>query len=212
MYELDANNEWGYSIRCDVTRENGESNFISFIYENKIFTEWGYPRYINGNAHEGAWINPSSYLSTSGTKKIAIEGHIWSNMCFNKIYNIEIMNANKEEGTTSITSNVPTKSPTKTSFNVPTNAPLKVRTNAPKASLVETPTTATSAPLKSPIIPTTAPVKPMTKNPTIVPTLASTSVPTKLLTDGPKKSATTSVLPMTTNPTNALTLTPTGTN
>jgi hypothetical protein len=232
VLELDSDNEWGYSVRCDVTRENGDSNYISFFYDNKNFTEWGYPRYINGNAYEGAWINPTSYLSVCGTKQVAIEGHIWSKMCFSKTFNMEIWNANKEPCVLSAPSNAPTKLTTQKLTKVPTIAlipapktspvitpsgplqsPVKAPIRAPKTSPVITPVKAPSAPLQAPI---KAPKRPPVKSPTVpvvkpinTPTNKPAIAPVSVPSMDPSKSPTVSPVTSTVAPVLPLTRNPT---
>jgi hypothetical protein len=89
-FQFDVTNEHGYSVRCDVSGTNGESDYIKFIYDGKVQDEFGLPRYMNGDSDAGAWVNPVPYLATCGKKTLKIEGHVWSSLCFEKTYSIEM--------------------------------------------------------------------------------------------------------------------------
>jgi hypothetical protein len=138
-FVLDRYNDQGYSIRCDV---NGVDSldFIKFFYDAKVQDEFGLPRYMGGDSDDGAYINQVAYLSTCGTKTLKIEGHVWSNLCFEKLYRINILDANGK----SCDNKVPTSAPLKPATVAPVKPPSKPTTSAPvkppiKAAPVQSP-------------------------------------------------------------------------
>ena len=140
--ELDESNDRGYSIRCDVSGNQGaELDFIKFFYDGTTQEEFGEPRYMFGDSDAGAFINPVEYLSTCGTKTVKIEGSVWSNSCFTKEFTIDVTNSggkpcqDEEE---------------------PSMAPVKAPVMAPVAPPVKAPV---ASPVKAPVM---APVKPPT--------------------------------------------------
>jgi hypothetical protein len=147
---MDPNNDHGYSIRCDVDGTPGaETNFIKFLYEQNVQDEFGLPRYMNGDSDAGAWINPVSYLETCGRKKLAIEGHVWSKLCFTKEY---LTNIQKSDGSCGPVTPVqtpvkpPTKAPTKGPTRAPVKPPTKAACKAPTRATVRPPTKAPTRP------------------------------------------------------------------
>jgi hypothetical protein len=172
--ELDPGNADGYSVRCDVNGVD-ELHFIKFFYNGAVQDEYGLPRYMYGDSEEGAFINKVEYLSTCGSKLLKIEGHVWSNLCFEKEYMIEVTNAGGKPCNDKDPTAAPVKAPTNAPVKPPTNAPVKPPTNAP----VKPPTNApvkprTNAPVKPP---TNAPVKPRTNAPVKIPTNAPIKAP-----------------------------------
>jgi hypothetical protein len=126
-FEMDESNEQGYSIRCDVNGKDGESDYIKFFYNGIIQDEYGLPRYMNGDSESGKWINPVPYLATCGIKTLKIEGHVWSQLCFDQLYTIEM----KYPGNKScdvISAPTPPVSP---SVPAPVKAPVVAPTAAP---------------------------------------------------------------------------------
>ena len=192
VYTLDQNNDWGYSIRCDVSRGHGESNYITFSYDNKSFTEWGYPRYMNGNAHEGQYVIPVPFLSKCGSKQVKVEGHIWTAMCFNRTYDVEAlspMNAPCDPNALAVPIKAPTELPTSAPAvaTVPAYVPIKPTTIKPPITTpVKVPTVTTRVPVKASFLaPIQAPISPPGRIPTKAPvpkpikTPVTLSVPVK---------------------------------
>jgi hypothetical protein len=195
-FELDPDNENGYSIRCDVNGVD-ELDYIKFFYNSIEQVEYGLPRYMNGDSDEGAYINKVEYLSTCGSKVLKIQGHVWSDLCFENEYMIEVTNADgkpcKDKDPTSAPVKPPTNAPVKPITNAPvkppTNAPVKPRTDAPVKPRTNAPVKPrTNAPVK-PI--TNAPVKPPTNAPvkprTDAPVKPRTNAPVKPITNAPVK-------------------------
>jgi hypothetical protein len=183
-FALDPLNDAGYSIRCDV---NGDAtlDFIKFFFDGKVQDEFGLPRYMAGDSYDGDYINKVDYLSTCGKKTLKIEGHVWSNLCFEKEFTIDVTGADGKPCGGDVPTNPPVKPPTNAPVKPPTNAPVKPPTNPP----VKPPTNApvkppTNAPVKPP---TNAPVKPPTKAPVKPPTNAPVKPPTKAPVKPPTK-------------------------
>ena len=143
--ELDPLNTQGYSIRCDVDGDN-ELHFIKFFYDGKVQDEYDLPRYMNGDSDKGEYINKVDYISSCGFKTLKIEGHVWSNQCFEYEYVIDVSNANGKP----------------CDDTKPTPAPVKPETRAPSKPLTRAPSKPqTRAPVPAPVSkPVAPPVKP----------------------------------------------------
>jgi hypothetical protein len=87
-YKISADKRKDFSVRCEVTGQ-GDSDFIKFFYDGTIQDEFGEPRWMYGDSDLGAYVNPVTYLSSCGTKTLTIQGHTWSQMCFEKSFTIE---------------------------------------------------------------------------------------------------------------------------
>jgi hypothetical protein len=108
-----------------------------------------------GDSDGGAWIIPVPYLSTCGTKKLKLEGHVWSNLCFEKVYTIEALC--KTAPTCSAPVNPSANAPVQPPVKLPTKAPVHPTTNAHVQPPAKPPN---SAPVKPPVkSPTSAPIK-----------------------------------------------------
>ena len=128
-FELDPMNTHGYSIRCDVNGVDS-MDFIKFFYDGDEQTEYGEPRFMNGDSDKGAYINDVKYLSTCGVKTLKIEGNVWSNPCFDKEYIIDVVNAGGKPCASGDTK-APVSPPTNTPVKPPTSAPVKPPTRSP---------------------------------------------------------------------------------
>jgi hypothetical protein len=134
-YTLDPSNNKGYSIRCYVNGNVGsQSDFIKFFFDNNVNDEFGEPRYLNGDANGGDWINPAPYLESCGVKTVRIEGHIWSSMCFSNQFSVNIQ---KADGSCNAQApiNAPVKPPTKVPTNGPSNTPVALPVSGPISGL-----------------------------------------------------------------------------
>ena len=176
-------NTHGYSIRCDVNGVDS-MDFIKFFYDGDEQTEYGEPRFMNGDSDKGAYINDVKYLSTCGVKTLKIEGNVWSNPCFDKEYIIDVVNAGGKPCASGDTkapvnppTNTPVKPPTSAPVKPPTLSPMKPPTSAPVKPPTRSPVKPpTSAPLKPP---TSAPLKPPTRSPVKPPTRHPVKPPTR---------------------------------
>ena len=191
-FELDPTNDRGYSIRCDV---NGEASmdFIKFFYNGEVKDEFGEPRFMNGDAQMGEYINDVKYLSTCGVKTLKIEGNVWSNPCFVKEFEIDVRNTGGKpcvSGDTKAPITTPVAAPVAAPVNPPTGAPVSPPTMSPTKTPVKPPTKApVKPPTKAPVKPPTqAPVKPPTQAPVKPPTKAPVKPPTKAPVKPPTKS------------------------
>jgi hypothetical protein len=157
-YILDPTNDLGYSIRCDTSGIAGaESDFIKFIYETVVQDEFGLPRYMNGDGNAGEWINPVPYLESCGGKTVRIEGHIWSNICFSKVYSVDVTNS-----AGGCNAPIAYVAPVTQPVLAPAMAPTVMPVRSPASSL------ATAAPV-IPSPPVTAPILPPISVPASVP-------------------------------------------
>ena len=83
----------GYSIHCDAKGE-GALDLIKFYYPgadngNGVQTEYGLPRWMNGDSGKGDWVNAVAYLGSCGPKTVKVVGEVWSGECFADYFHLE---------------------------------------------------------------------------------------------------------------------------
>ena len=160
-FTLDAANDKGYSIRCDIST-TGRLSRIKFSYDGEGHVESNSPYYMFGNSAAGSIINAVDYLSTCGRKVVKVQGFLHDKMSFEKYFNINVKKASGascDSGSPSAPS--PVRAPVPISPVIAPVAPSPV--GAPVVPVVPSPVGAPVAPVAP--SPVGAPVVPVAPSP-----------------------------------------------